>query len=276
MNRHWLATRVVALVAALLACGNAVAQTAAAPVKMRIQTAVPSASIYFELLKRMGDRVDKMSAGRVKMEFLPDGAIVPAFEILDAVDKGIVEGGYAWTHYWSGKNPTAGLFSNPMAGAGVGLDQLSHVARLERLRAVCLEYQGRRLDVADLALDLAALRVGQPDDVAGCEPPVELIEGDPRLLRARERRQKQHRCARREDPTRRDDELHDGLSRRTSVVEQDFRLRAELRRTRRSLVRLRAKRYGETSTKLEERSRGGGGQTPGTETRRAATNRDVQ
>jgi TRAP-type mannitol/chloroaromatic compound transport system substrate-binding protein len=80
-----------------------------------IQTAVPSASIYFELLKRMGDRIDRMSAGRVKMEFLPDGAVVPAFEILDAVDKGIVEGGYAWTHYWSGKNPTAGLFSNPMA-----------------------------------------------------------------------------------------------------------------------------------------------------------------
>ena len=53
---------------------------------------------------------------------------MPAFEILDAVDKGIVDGGYAWTHYWSGKNPTAGLFSNPMAGAGVGLDQLSHVA----------------------------------------------------------------------------------------------------------------------------------------------------
>jgi hypothetical protein len=52
---------------------------------------------------------------------------VPAFEI-DAVDKGVVDGGYAWTHYWSGKNPAAGLFSNPMAGAGVGLDQLSHVA----------------------------------------------------------------------------------------------------------------------------------------------------
>ncbi len=128
MNRHWLAARVVALIAAILLCGNAVAQTAAAPVKMRIQTAVPSASIYFELLKRMGDRIDRMSAGRLKMEFLPDGAVVPAFEILDAVDKGIVEGGYAWTHYWSGKNPTAGLFSNPMAGAGVGLDQLSHVA----------------------------------------------------------------------------------------------------------------------------------------------------
>src|SRR6188508_3683902 len=124
--RYQALTRLVAGAAALLLVAtSAVAQT---PVKMRMQTAVPSASIYFELLKRYADRIDRMSAGRVKMEFLPDGAIVPAFEILDAVDKGVVDGGYAWTHYWSGKNPAAGLFSNPMAGADVGLDQLSHVA----------------------------------------------------------------------------------------------------------------------------------------------------
>jgi TRAP-type mannitol/chloroaromatic compound transport system substrate-binding protein len=111
-----------------LTLGAAPALAQQQPVRIRVQTAVPSASIYFELLKKMGDRVDKMSNGRVKMEMLPDGAVVAAFEILDAVDKGIVEGGYAWTHYWSGKNPAAGLFSNPMAGAGVGLDQLSHMA----------------------------------------------------------------------------------------------------------------------------------------------------
>lgn len=103
---------------------------AAAQQKIRMQTAVPSASVYFELLKRYAERVDQMSGGRLKIEVLPDGAIVPAFEILDAVDKGIVEAGYAWTHYWSGKHPAAGLFSNPMAGAGAGLDQLSHVAWL--------------------------------------------------------------------------------------------------------------------------------------------------
>ncbi|MFN3868910.1 MAG: TRAP transporter substrate-binding protein [Hyphomicrobiaceae bacterium] len=107
-----------------------VATSAFAQQKIKMQTAVPSASIYFELLKRYADRVDKMSAGKIKIEVLPDGAIVPAFEILDAVDKGIVEAGYAWTHYWSGKHPAAGLFSNPMAGAGAGLDQLSHVAWL--------------------------------------------------------------------------------------------------------------------------------------------------
>ena len=100
------------------------------PIKLRLQAAVPSASIYYELLQRYAERIGKMSNGRVAIEVLPDGAIVPAFEILDAVDQGIVEAGYAWTHYWSGKHPAAGLFSNPMAGAGSGMDQLSHVAWL--------------------------------------------------------------------------------------------------------------------------------------------------
>jgi TRAP-type mannitol/chloroaromatic compound transport system substrate-binding protein len=124
MSRRILS--LVAAVALFASAGLAQAQQ----YKARVQTAVPAASIYFELLKRFGDRVDKMTGGRLKLEMLPDGAVVPAFEILDAVDKGVVEGGYAWTHYWSGKHPAAGLFSNPMAGAGVGLDQLSHVAWL--------------------------------------------------------------------------------------------------------------------------------------------------
>jgi TRAP-type mannitol/chloroaromatic compound transport system substrate-binding protein len=61
---------------------------------------------------------------------LPDGAVVGFFGILDAVDKGVVDAGFAWTHFWSGKNSAAALFSNPAAGAGVGLDQVSHMAWL--------------------------------------------------------------------------------------------------------------------------------------------------
>jgi TRAP-type mannitol/chloroaromatic compound transport system substrate-binding protein len=98
--------------------------------RLKIQTAVPTASIYFELMKRFGDRVDKMSGGRLKMEILPDGAVVNAFEILDAVDKGVIDGGFAWTHYWSGKNTAAALFSNPAAGGGTGMDQMSRMAWL--------------------------------------------------------------------------------------------------------------------------------------------------
>ena len=78
---------VTALSAAL--CGMTFAQSA--PIKMKLQTGVPSASIYFELMKNFGERVDKMSNGRLKVEVLPDGAVVGAFGILDAVDKGVVE-----------------------------------------------------------------------------------------------------------------------------------------------------------------------------------------
>ncbi|MDP4618255.1 MAG: TRAP transporter substrate-binding protein DctP, partial [Burkholderiaceae bacterium] len=36
-----------------------------------------------------------------------------------------IEGGFAWTHYWSGKHPAATLFGSPSAGAGVGLDNFA-------------------------------------------------------------------------------------------------------------------------------------------------------
>lgn len=130
MLRNRLGRFAAVLAGCVLALGLVSPASAQRAQTLKIQTAVPNSSMYFELLKRFGDRVDKMSGGRLKMEILPDGAVVKAFEILDAVDKGIVDGGYAWTHYWSGKHPAAGLFSNPMAGAGAGLDQLSHVSWL--------------------------------------------------------------------------------------------------------------------------------------------------
>ena len=124
-RRSLLGTGAAALAATVT--GTAQAQAAT---RLKIQTAVPTASIYFELMKHFADRVDKMSNGRLKLEILPDGAVVNAFEILDAVDKGVVDGGFAWTHYWSGKNTAAALFSNPAAGAGTGMDQMSHMAWL--------------------------------------------------------------------------------------------------------------------------------------------------
>lgn len=126
ITRVWRLVLAVACIALTVTATVATAQTT----RLKIQTAVPTASIYFDLMKRFADRVDKMSNGRLKMEVLPDGAVVNAFEILDAVDKGVVDGGFAWTHYWSGKNTAAALFSNPAAGGGTGMDQMSHMAWL--------------------------------------------------------------------------------------------------------------------------------------------------
>ena len=129
MSATFLKRLMVVVATSSIFCSAAIAQTA--PIKMKIQTAVPTARIYFELMKNFGERVDKMSNGRIKVEILPDGAVVGAFGILEAVDKGVVDGGFAWTHYWSGKNSAAALFSNPAAGVGVGLDQVSHMSWLK-------------------------------------------------------------------------------------------------------------------------------------------------
>jgi TRAP-type mannitol/chloroaromatic compound transport system substrate-binding protein len=90
-----LVTLLIACVAMLGMANGQPAQAAAKKYKLQIQTAVPNASIYFQLIQRMAKRIDDMSAGRLKVEVLPAGAIVPVFEILDAVDKGIVNGGFA-------------------------------------------------------------------------------------------------------------------------------------------------------------------------------------
>jgi TRAP-type mannitol/chloroaromatic compound transport system substrate-binding protein len=125
-----LVTLLIACVAMLGMANGQPAQAAAKKYKLQIQTAVPNASIYFQLIQRMAKRIDDMSAGRLKVEVLPAGAIVPVFEILDAVDKGIVNGGFAWTHYWSGKHPAGLLFSAPTAGLGFGLDQIGTMSWL--------------------------------------------------------------------------------------------------------------------------------------------------
>jgi len=96
--------------------------------KMRLQTAVPAAADEFKMLQKFSQRVDAMTAGRLKIDVLPDGAVVGAFEILDAVDKGLVDSGFAWTHYWSGKHPAAMLFGSPSGGSGLGMDQLAWVS----------------------------------------------------------------------------------------------------------------------------------------------------
>lgn len=102
---------------------DAVAQT-----KMRLQAAVPAAADEFKLLNRFADKVKLMTNNRLQIEVLPDGAVVGAFEVLDAVHKGLVDSGFAWTHYWSGKHPAATLFGSPPAGAGLGIDQQAFVS----------------------------------------------------------------------------------------------------------------------------------------------------
>lgn len=94
-------------------------------IKIRVQSVIPSSADEVVMLKQFGADVTALTNGTVTFEVLPAGAVVPVAETLDAVDKGLIEGGFAWTHYWSGKHPAAMLFGSPSAGAGVGMDNFS-------------------------------------------------------------------------------------------------------------------------------------------------------
>ena len=95
---------------------------------IRIQSVISAKADEVVMLKNFGQDVSDLTGGSVKIEVLPAGAVVGVKEVLDAVDKGLVEGGFAWTHYWSGKHPAAMLFGSPVAGAGVGIDNIAFLS----------------------------------------------------------------------------------------------------------------------------------------------------
>jgi TRAP-type mannitol/chloroaromatic compound transport system substrate-binding protein len=51
-----------------------------------------------------------MSGGRIQIDLLPAGAIVGAFQVIDAVSDGIIDIGHEVPVYWYGKNNAASLF----------------------------------------------------------------------------------------------------------------------------------------------------------------------
>ncbi len=118
--------------AAALASGVAFvaapAQSQQGPFKWKLQSANPTGTPHHVLLTRFATNVDKMSGGRLKIEIMPSGAVVNPNEILDAVNKGLVDAGQWWTHYAIGKHPAGGLFSAPLGGSASGLDQQTHLA----------------------------------------------------------------------------------------------------------------------------------------------------
>lgn len=113
----------VSVAIAAMAGGAALAETV-----IRVQSVIPSKADEVHMLSEFAKDVSDLTNGEVKFEILPAGAVVGVRETLDAVDAGLIEGGFAWTHYWSGKHPAAMLFGSPVAGAGVGIDNIAFVS----------------------------------------------------------------------------------------------------------------------------------------------------
>ncbi|MBI2217718.1 MAG: TRAP transporter substrate-binding protein [Candidatus Rokubacteria bacterium] len=100
--------------------------TAQAPRVLKMQATWPAGSMLFDNFKMFAERVEKMSGGRLKVETLPAGAIVPAFEVLEATHKRVLEGAHAWAGYWVGKNKAAVLMTGGPGGT-FGMDFVDYI-----------------------------------------------------------------------------------------------------------------------------------------------------
>lgn len=76
----------------------------------------PSDPAYALNLKPLADRVELLSGGRLKWEIFPAGAIVPAFEVLDATQRRVIDAAHSCSYYWVGKHKAAHLFTGAPGG----------------------------------------------------------------------------------------------------------------------------------------------------------------
>ncbi|TCS64009.1 TRAP transporter substrate-binding protein [Varunaivibrio sulfuroxidans] len=97
------------------AAGAAVAGVAmpnvsrAATTVLKMQGAWGS-GIFKEFALDYVNRVNEMSAGRLKIDYLDVGAVLKTPEIQTGVHKGVVDAGHLVTAYWYSKHPAASLF----------------------------------------------------------------------------------------------------------------------------------------------------------------------
>jgi TRAP-type mannitol/chloroaromatic compound transport system substrate-binding protein len=123
--RNWvLAIVVLCMLVAVLAAPPVPAQSRTFVLK--VQSAFPVTDYPHRSLVELAKSIDQMSAGRLKIEALPVGAVVGFFEVLDAVNRGALDGGLTWPGLWAGKNSAAGLFGSPLGGPfGMGANEFT-------------------------------------------------------------------------------------------------------------------------------------------------------
>jgi TRAP-type mannitol/chloroaromatic compound transport system substrate-binding protein len=89
------------------------------PISMRWQSTWPSKDIFHEYALDYAKKVNDMTGGDLKIEVLPAGAVVPAFGLLDAVSKGVLDGGHGVLVYHYGKQTALALWGS---GPGFAMD----------------------------------------------------------------------------------------------------------------------------------------------------------
>jgi TRAP-type mannitol/chloroaromatic compound transport system substrate-binding protein len=109
-------------IAAALLASAALAQ----PRTLKMQSSWPASSNAHDHFKIFAERLEKISGGEIKVETYTAGQIVPAFEVLDAASKKVIDGFHSISYYWVNKNRAAVLFAGPPGGP-FGMDHTDYL-----------------------------------------------------------------------------------------------------------------------------------------------------
>ncbi len=96
-----------------------VKQASAQQIVWKMQSGWPSRDIFHESAIALVSKINEMTAGRIRIDLLPAGAVVGAFGISDAVSTGLLDAGHAVGVYAYSKSPTTSLFGT---GPSFGMD----------------------------------------------------------------------------------------------------------------------------------------------------------
>ncbi len=116
----------LSMAAATAALGLAAVPRPAAALELQMQASWPAALTLYENFVMFAERVEKLSGGELKIKTMPAGQVVPAFEVLDATARGVIDGAHTWAGYWQGKHPAAILFTGGPGGP-FGMDMIDHM-----------------------------------------------------------------------------------------------------------------------------------------------------
>jgi TRAP-type mannitol/chloroaromatic compound transport system substrate-binding protein len=104
----------VGAAASVIAAPRVVAQS---PIVVKMQSSWPASDAFHEMAGQYVKLVEATSGGRIKIDLLPAGAVVGAFQVIDAVNDGVIDAAHTVPVYWYGKHKAASFFgTGPVFG----------------------------------------------------------------------------------------------------------------------------------------------------------------
>lgn len=89
---------------------------AQASTKWKMQSMWSSAELTYKVFEDLCGRINKLCAGKLEVTPFAAGSVVGAFETLDAVSSGVLQGHSSWPGYWTGKDPGLAVISDFVFG----------------------------------------------------------------------------------------------------------------------------------------------------------------